>query len=71
MRKKKNHIPRMKNGVNEQATALDKHLTNRRKMFIKSFTPIENRDYDGHVCWHGCDKVSRIGPNGLSGGGGS
>lgn len=71
MRKKKNRIPRMKNGLNRQDSIQTQSFSRCQKHIIRSFTPSELFDYSGHVCWHGCDKISRIGADGLSGGGGS
>lgn len=59
VRLKKKNIPRMKNGPMKSGRIL------------ATITPKITPRYEGAVCWHGCDKVSRIGPAGLSGGGGS
>lgn len=39
------------------------------KFFKLSLTPKYRDDYDADICWHGCDKVSRLFDFG--GGGGS
>lgn len=61
MRKKS--LPRFQAQLNPESIRRTKH--------ILSITPTQSTNYKGCVCWHGCDKVSRIGPSGLGGGGGN
>lgn len=67
MRKKKPCIPKMKNAINTNQV----FFNSKHNHFIKSFFPKEDPNYIGHMCWHGCDKVSRIGYYGDGGGSGS
>lgn len=60
---RKPSIPRPKPQLNHESIRRTKH--------ILSITPAQSTNYKGAVCWHGCDKVSRIGPKGLGGGSGS
>lgn len=39
------------------------------KYFKASLIPVYRDDYDADICWHGCDKVSRL--LDFGGGGGS
>lgn len=56
-RSKKSNIPKMKDG---------------RKHIYFSYVPEFRENYEGSMCWHGCDKVSVIKTeDGIVGGGGS
>lgn len=61
MRKKS--LPRFQSQNNHESIRRTKHII--------SLLPRQSTNYQGNVCWHGCDKVSRIGPTGVGGGGGS
>ena len=61
MRKKA--LPRFQNQMNHESIRRSKHII--------SIVPSQSTNYKGSVCWHGCDKVSRIGHKGVGGGSGS